>query len=168
MQFAIDYTWNCYIELEVDGMGWSQKLGCRERPVRLLLKMASVAKSTLYAPPILLMALIFVSSSLPMDGKSKHFKFVVQLAPTIQNLLHIPVFSFLAYLWMNSLSKHGFPRIQTLIITIIITVGYGIFDEFHQFFVPGRYVSFTDILFNIVGGAIGIIIFSQFKRSRGI
>ena len=148
-------------------MGRSQKLGCRERLVRLL-RMAGLAKSSLYASPIVLMAIIFVSSSIPMDGESKHFKFVVQLAPTIQNLLHIPVFSFLAYLWMNSLSRHGFSRIQTLIITIIITVGYGILDEFHQLFVPGRYASFSDVLFNILGCTIGIIIFFQFKRSRGI
>jgi VanZ family protein len=139
-------------------MGRSQKLGYRESLV-CLLRMAGLAKFLNYAPPLILMALIFVSSSIPMDGESKHFKFVVQLAPTIQNLLHIPVFGLLVYLWMNSLSRHGFSRIQTLIITIIITAGYGIFDEFHQLFVPGRYASFSDFLFKILGCTIGITIF---------
>lgn len=120
----------------------------------------------IYLPPLILMGLIFILSSIPMDGESEHLKFLMELKPTVQNLLHIPLFGLLAYLWLNGLTKNRCPAKKKLIITIIITVSYGLLDEFHQLFVPGRYASFSDVLFNILGCTIGIIIFFQFKRSR--
>ena len=99
-----------------------------------------------------------------MDGKSERLKFMTDLAPTVQNILHIPVFGLLAYLWLRSLAKHGFSRIQKMVITMIITVGYGILDEVHQLFGPGRYASLSDVVMNIMGITIGIIIFLQLER----
>ncbi len=127
-------------------------------------KISGFSKLSHYLPPLILMALIFVMSSIPMDGKSERLKFMTDLAPTVQNILHIPVFDLLAYLWLRSLAKHGFSRIQKLISTMIITVGYGILDEVHQLFVPGRYASLSDVVMNILGITIGIIIFLQLER----
>lgn len=111
------------------------------------------------------MVLIFILSSIPMDGESEHLKFLMELKPTVQNLLHIPLFGLLAYLWLNALTKNGCPAKKKLIITIIITVSYGLLDEFHQTFVPGRHGSLIDILLNLVGILMGILFFS-FYRSR--
>jgi VanZ family protein len=105
------------------------------------------------------MGLMFVLSSIPMDGESEHFEFVMRLTPTVQNLLHIPLFGLLAYLWLNALTKNGCPAKKKLIITIIITLGYGLLDEFHQTFVPGRYGSLIDILLNLGGILMGILFF---------
>ena len=118
-----------------------------------------------YLPPLMLMVLIFILSSIPMDGESEHLKFLMELKPTVQNLLHIPLFGLLAYLWLNALTKNGCPAKKKLIITIIITVSYGLLDEFHQTFVPGRHGSLIDILLNLVGILMGILFFS-FYRSR--
>jgi hypothetical protein len=86
-----------------------------------------------------------------MDGQSEHLKFLMELKPTVQNLLHIPLFGLFAYLWLRAFTSHGFSKTKTFIFTIAITVGYGILDELHQTFVPGRYGSLTDMLLNIAG-----------------
>jgi len=41
-----------------------------------------------------------------------------------------------------------------------ISIIYGFLDEFHQLFIPGRYASFGDIIFNILGIIVGIMIYS--------
>lgn len=115
-----------------------------------------------YISPLILMGLIFISSSISMDGESEHLKFLMKLTPTVQNLLHILLFALLAYLWLNALTKNGYSAKKKLIIVIIITLGYGLFDEFHQTFVSGRYGSFIDILLNLVGILIGNTIFFLF------
>jgi len=115
-----------------------------------------VSGMKIYLPPLILMGLIFILSSISMDGKSEHLKFLMELTPTVQNLLHIPMFGLLAYLWLNALTKNGCPAKKKLIITIIITLGYGCLDEFHQLFVPGRYASLSDVVMNIMGITIGI------------
>ncbi|RKX65401.1 MAG: hypothetical protein DRP41_03210, partial [Thermodesulfobacteriota bacterium] len=44
-----------------------------------------------------------------------------------------------------------------------ISIIYGFLDEFHQLFIPGRYASFGDIIFNILGILLGIIIYGIIK-----
>ena len=122
----------------------------------------------IYLPPLILMGLIFISSSISMDGESEHFKFLMGLTPTVQNLLHIPLFGLLSYLWLNALTKNGCLGKKKLIITIIITLGYGLLDEFHQTFVPGRYGSLTDMLLNIVGIITGTVIYLQLQCRRNL
>ena len=100
-----------------------------------------------------------------MDGQSEHLKFLIKLKPGVQNLLHIPLFGLFAYLWLRAFTRHGFSKTKTFIFTIAITVGYGILDEFHQTFVPGRYGSLTDMLLNIVGIITGAVIYLQRAES---
>ena len=40
---------------------------------------------------------------------------------------------------------------------ISISVLYGIFDEFHQYFVPHRYFDIIDVFHDIVGSILGIV-----------
>jgi len=122
----------------------------------------------IYLPPLMLMGLIFISSSIPMDGESEHLKFLMELKPTVQNLLHIPLFGLLAYLWLNALTKNGCPAKKKLIVTIIITVSYGLLDEFHQSFIPGRYASLSDIILNIIGIITGAVIYFQLQSRRNL
>ena len=119
----------------------------------------------IYLPPLMLMGLIFISSSIPMDKNANVPEFIISLDPTLQNLLHIPVFGLLAFLWLKSFTKHSILTPTKVIITLIITILFGCLDEFHQTFVPGRYGSLIDILLNFVGIFMGILFFS-FYRSR--
>ena len=42
------------------------------------------------------------------------------------------------------------------VLALVLTLGYGVLDEWHQGFVPGRDVSGTDLLRDVLGGSIGI------------
>jgi VanZ family protein len=37
-----------------------------------------------------------------------------------------------------------------------IASAYGVFDEWHQSFVPGRYASLTDVTLDVAGAVLGI------------
>jgi VanZ family protein len=94
-----------------------------------------------------------------MDADQDNFKFFTILTPTVQNLLHIPVYGVLACLWLSSFDRVGAGMPKKLLYSIIITMAYGFLDEFHQTFIPGRYGSILDILFNLIGITCGTVFF---------
>ena len=115
--------------------------------------------TAVFIPPIFLMILIFISSSIPMDAGQDKLKFITVLTSTVQNILHIPIYGVLAYLWLNSFNKHSTAILKSVFLTLLITILYSLLDEFHQIFVPGRYGSLLDILFNLIGIACGTVSF---------
>jgi len=74
-------------------------------------------------------------------------------------LYHIFAFFFLGLFLLIALIK-GEKRYLLFLIGIVLAVGYGITDEIHQFFVPGRYCSFLDILTDSIGIFCSGIIYS--------
>ena len=116
--------------------------------------------------PIALMVLIFVESSIPMDGASNNIQFLTDLDPTVQNLLHIPLFGVLAFFWMNAFKNWGFGKRQAIIYGFCISVMYGALDEYHQSFVPGRYGGLLDIYLDTAGAFISCIVFWRFSGKR--
>ncbi|RKY02942.1 MAG: hypothetical protein DRP55_02165, partial [Spirochaetes bacterium] len=64
------------------------------------------------------------------------------------NLLHIPAYGLLAYLVLYCFSLL---EVRTYIFTFIIATLYGIFMEFCQSFIPGRFASLMDIFLNAIG-----------------
>ena len=64
-------------------------------------------------------------------------------------LYHIIVFFFFAFFLAISLVR-GKNR-SLIFIVIIISILYGISDEIHQFFVPGRVSSIYDVFLDSVG-----------------
>lgn len=84
--------------------------------------------------------------------------------PALQNLLHIPVFGMLAWLWYWSLS-HWVRRARLLFsLSFLLAAGYGAIDEYRQLQVPGRYASLTDIALNTVGVVLVLWIISRTNR----
>ena len=112
-----------------------------------------------FIPPFFLMILIFISSSIPMDAGQDNLKFITVLTPTVQNILHIPIYGVLANLWLNCFNKYGTAILKGIFLTLLITIIYSLLDEFHQIFVPGRYGSLLDILLNLIGITCGTVFF---------
>jgi len=113
------------------------------------------------------MALIFIMSSFP--GTSDNDDFSADqpgtwLSSPLQNALHIPTYGLLVALLWWSLK----PRIQSVrlqaISASLIAAGYGALDELHQMFVPGRTSSTSDVVFNLIGVAIGGCLFGYTSR----
>jgi VanZ family protein len=68
---------------------------------------------------------------------------------------HVVVFFALAFCTAHSL-KFYICKFRTLLLfSWAIASVYGIFDEIHQSFIPGRVMAFSDMLINSVGAFFG-------------
>ncbi len=117
-----------------------------------------------YFLPISLMLLIFIESSIPMDGGPHDIAFLTSLDPTLQNLLHIPLYGMLAFLWNRSLQKNHYNSSKMALMAFFLTISYGCLDELHQSFIPGRYGGLLDIYLDAIGAFCGIFVFFLFRR----
>ncbi len=100
------------------------------------------------------MLVIFILSSVPDANTDPVSKLLADLNPTLQNILHVPLFGMLVLLWFLALQNFALDHSENLRLTLGISLCYALVDECHQYFVPGRVVSVLDILLNLVG--IGI------------
>lgn len=110
------------------------------------------------------MAVIFVESSIPMDGGPNDIKFLTDLNPNLQNLLHIPLYACLSFLWLRAFSRLRVNVAKGVVLALFVTILYGCLDEVHQTFVPGRYGGLIDIYLNTVGAVMGIALFKLRER----
>ena len=86
--------------------------------------------------------------------------------PVLQNLLHIPLFGILAWLWYHTLDAWKMRHGAALTTTFTLAVAFGVFDEWHQLHIPGRYASFTDIALNCTGVILALYWVHRSKRRR--
>lgn len=113
-----------------------------------------------YLPPITWAGLIFflsAQSTLPSAAS-------VQLDYILKQSAHIFVYAILHFLiWRAIKINHHSTsdQIRLLLAPIFITFIYALTDEFHQFFIPGRTATITDIGFDSIG-----IIISHYLTHR--
>jgi VanZ family protein len=110
--------------------------------------------------PLAYMLAIFGLSSIPgigMEDAPAPQRLIEWVPPQLQNLLHIPLFAGLAFVWQRFLRGHMRPAPAT-IIAFVAAFSYGVVDELHQTFVPGRFGSLTDVVINALGAGIGALI----------
>ena len=117
--------------------------------------------------PLLYMAGIFCLSSIPDYGSANSsLNPLAWITPNVQNFLHLPVYAGLASLWFWALRHWMTESGYRIVLTLIITVGFGLFDEWHQTFVPGRYGSLTDAGFNVIGAVMGLLVYRSWFSVR--
>ncbi len=115
--------------------------------------------------PPLYMVLIFGLSSIPGVAQHGEFNILMHINSTWQNMLHIPLFGGLQLLWLSVFNKYWGQRWQHLLLGFVLTVGYGVLDEFHQYFVAGRYASLSDIFHDAIGALVGIGVFLLLQKN---
>lgn len=76
--------------------------------------------------------------------------------------LHFIEFGVLAVLLILAMFKLKYKYEATVIIGFL----YAIIDEIHQFFVPGRVFSFTDIMMDWLGIIVVVLIFYYFENRK--
>ena len=107
-----------------------------------------------WAPLLIWMGVIFAWSSLSSDSVEElapELAFIVELA----HVGEFAILSALAYWAFRTVKK--LPLRLLWIVTLAFTVLYGISDEAHQMFTPGRSASLADVALDAVGGAAGLI-----------
>jgi VanZ family protein len=103
-------------------------------------------------------SVIFILSSIPGAELSG--------IQTPDYILHAVEYSVLGLLLCWWRVAAGEPVARAVTQAIIMGSLYGITDEFHQFFVPGRCMSVSDWLADTAGSAAGAWIFSWAKTFR--
>jgi glycopeptide antibiotics resistance protein len=116
---------------------------------------------------LLLVYILFLlgTSLVPMDRKIEGLQFLLALKPALQNLLHIPLFMLLSILWLQVLQNYKPLLRSRIILALILSCFIGIFTEYIQIFVPGRYPSVIDMGFNTLGAMLGIAFYAKLERS---
>lgn len=70
-------------------------------------------------------------------------------------LLHLSAYIPLGYFVGQALLL---PYAARVVITILFVAIFGVVDEVHQSFVPGRYSSVYDFYADVIGGTIGVLL----------
>jgi VanZ family protein len=112
-------------------------------------------KAKFYFPALIWAILIFIVSAIPyLSAPAVHFTFWDKLA-------HITEYFFLGALTAMGLFRDS--RKAPFLKALIIGTLFGLFDEIHQHFVPGRTMDIYDLLADSIGSAIGAGFFLQLK-----
>ena len=105
------------------------------------------------------MAVLYWLSSLPgtpLPDDPAVYALFYWVPPSVQNTLHIPAYAILWWAWRWALDAWLRLPIARATGACAIASAYGVFDEWHQSFVPGRYASLTDVMLDVAGVALGI------------
>lgn len=107
--------------------------------------------------PFLYMGVIFLLSSISGDTTPQNVDpFTAALKTIVYNGVHIPLFALLAWLWCWSLIGWNVTLNRRLMIAFCLTAVYGVVDEWHQSFTPGRDTSFLDVMLDMLGAYIAM------------
>lgn len=80
-------------------------------------------------------------------------------------IYHFTAFSYLTLFLLISLTK-GKPSKSLIIVGILLAIIYGILDEIHQAFVPGRFPSHNDIIVNSFGIILTGLAYSNWTNRK--
>jgi VanZ family protein len=103
-----------------------------------------------WLPPTIWAAVLFGLSSIPGSRlPSVHISLGDKIA-------HACVYSVLGALCFRALRRGTTIRPgRAVVISILMTMGFGISDEIHQIFVPMRSSDVLDVLADVLGGSLG-------------
>ncbi len=104
-------------------------------------------------PLVLYSSFIFYTSSisdLPTIRGIMTQEPVPKGAWTGDQIEHIAVYSVLAFLFYRAVMQTRYKNVG-VIATIFFCVAFGLLDEVHQAFVPGRTFSLLDLFWNFIG-----------------
>ena len=82
---------------------------------------------------------------------------IPRITPSVQNVLHVPVFAILSIMLFLIFSDYRIGRLKNIVLVILISQSVSIITESIQLFIPGRCPSFGDVRSNFFGTFIGLI-----------
>jgi len=107
--------------------------------------------------------LIYIESSQPPPK-------ILGEIPGLDKVAHFTAYSILGFMLLSMLTLlDAYKRIPVLPLAVFLVVIAGLFDEFHQAFVPGRNTDAWDLLADFLGGGASSILFFyklQVKQSK--
>ena len=108
----------------------------------------------IWAPPVIWAVLIFFLSSLTVAPSSK----ILWQDFLIKKSAHIVEYAILTILLYRGFRLSGYDTKRSAILSILIGIAYGVSDEIHQSFTPGRQPRVYDVIFDTIGALLAILI----------
>ena len=111
-----------------------------------------------WAPVVLWMAVVFLVSSLPRLGRASRFPDWIS---------HPVEYAVGAALLCRALAAGGRPLgVRAAVAATLLTTLYGITDEYHQSFVPGRTSDPADVAKDFAGAAAASFLYRRWTMAR--
>lgn len=110
-----------------------------------------------YGPAIVWAAVLFALSSIP------DLSFPIQVSEWEDKYEHVAAYLPLGWLLMRAVSWSGIANRKTFCLAILIGTLFGISDEIHQYFVPGRMADWKDVVADFVGVSLGSWFFGRWR-----
>jgi VanZ family protein len=112
-----------------------------------------------YLPLVFYWILLLTLTSLPVHSVPS-----VGVNDKLEHTLAYLGLSFLLCLTLLLQTRSLVLRKHAVFFTLLIVFAYGVADELHQLFIPGRSCEFLDFIADAVGGVVGIIILKILLR----
>jgi len=113
-----------------------------------------------YGPALAWSILLFTLSSIP------DLAFPVTVFSWDDKIHHAAAYTPLGFLLLRAVVGKGVCRRKDLWLAIVIGGLYGISDEIHQHFVPGRFMDWPDAAADTLGVTFGSWIFYKWREYR--
>jgi len=112
-----------------------------------------------YWMPLLWAAVLFIQSSIPdLDSP-------VRLTKWDDKWAHVLIYLPLGFLLPGALARaRAGRRVGTLLLTFALGSLYGITDEIHQYFVPGRHMDWRDAVADSLGVMLGGLLYLKLRH----
>lgn len=105
-----------------------------------------------WAPPLVLMAVIFALSAQP-DLNSR----LGTIDLIGRKIIHMSEYGLLTFLSWRALRTIATPR-AAILLAVAVAVGYAGTDEFHQHFIHGRHGTPVDVGIDAIGAGIATLL----------
>lgn len=107
-----------------------------------------------WGPALVMMAIIFVASSfskaeVPDFGGSDWL---------VKKSGHLIGYGLLALSYLRGLANGAPPTRRQMVWAVVLAGLYGVTDEFHQSFVPGRGAGWTDVMVDVLGAGMAVAV----------
>ena len=82
------------------------------------------------------------------------------------NVMHVPLFGAVAFCSYKALSKGRELSLPAMVLAFAAAVAYAVFDEWHQSFVAGRNASVSDVIVDVIGAALMLLVIGGWSLLR--
>jgi len=113
-------------------------------------------------PAILVMIALFMLSTLPGNDP---FLNSIHLGDKIEHFIAYFVLGITFCIWIPSKKWFAKPIIYGIFVVILCTL-FGISDEYHQTFVPGRSADLCDLAADFAGGVVAVLVYFSFLKIK--
>lgn len=113
-------------------------------------------------PVTIIMGAIFFLSHQPGD------LFAIYDFRWADKLAHLTVYAALCATVIYAFPKHYRRSAKGMVIcvSIVFCLVYGLSDEFHQSFIPGRYPSIADVAADVIGASLACMLWLWWDKSE--